>query len=86
MTKQTALICDPSDKGAMTDLFGQTVKVVSTHQKKKEPADVCVAIKLTKKEYETLVKMADKFGMTKSRYCRDAVRQILHDHECILQP
>jgi len=72
----------------MMDLFGETVKVVSTHKKRnhKETADVCVTIKLTQNEFETLVKIADKFGMAKSRYCRDAVKQMLHDHECILQP
>jgi len=72
----------------MNDLFGETVKVVSTHKKRKqeEKADVCVTIKLTQKEFDMLIKMADKFGMSKSRYCRDAVRQMLHDHECILKP
>jgi hypothetical protein len=89
-SESTSVACNPSEKGAMTDLFGETVKVVSTHKKHKrkqdETADICVTIKLTTKEFETLVKMADKFGMSKSRYCRDAVRQILHDHECLLQP
>ena len=87
-SKITAKLCDPSEQGTMTDLFGDPVKIAKTHPKRgdnKAPV-VTVAFKMSNDEYKKLCRMAEKFGISNSRYCRDAVRQMLHDHECILQP
>lgn len=70
------------------DLFGNPIKVVRARNKKTEDETptVPVCIKLTKSEHKTLCQLADKFGMSKHKYCRDAVRQIMVDHKMLLKP
>ena len=80
-------LTDGSENGVMLDLFGNPI--VLKQKKSKEHEDrlvVSVTFKMTDAEFKKLSRMADKFGMSTSRYCRDAVRQVLADHECILDP
>ena len=41
---------------------------------------------LTWDEYQTLTAIANKFGLSVSRYSHDAIMQAIKDHECILTP
>ena len=80
-------LTDGSENGVMLDLFGNPI--VLKQKKFKEHEErlvVSVTFKMTDAEFKKLSRMADKFGMSTSRYCRDAVRQVLADHECILDP
>jgi hypothetical protein len=72
------------------DLFGNRVPIEQPKRKRgqvrKPTQKVTVAVKITWKEYQRLTAIANKFGMSVSRYCRDAVKQTINDHECILAP
>jgi hypothetical protein len=80
-------LSDGSESGTMIDLFGDPIVLKKKLGKEhKDKLVVSVTFKMTDAEFKNLTRMADKFGMSTSRYCRDAVRQALADHECILDP
>lgn len=86
MKHYVAKLTDGSESGTMLDLFGDPIVVKQKKYKEGEKMKVTVTFKMTEAEYNRLSRMADKFGMSTSRYCRDAVRQSLADHACILDP
>lgn len=70
----------------MRDLFGKRIPIEPVKRKRKQTPKVTVAYKLGWDEYQELLDIAGKFGMSVSRYCRDAVRHTMKEHECILTP
>ena len=85
MKHYVAQLTDGSEKGTMLDLFGEPIVMKKCKVHKYYPV-VSITFKMTNAEFKKLRRMADKFGMSISRYCRDAVRQMLADHACILDP
>ena len=70
----------------MLDLFGKRVPIEPMERKRKPAPKVAVTTKMKWDEYQSLTAIAAKFGMTVSRYCHDAIMQVIKDHECILAP
>ena len=70
------------------DLFGNRVPIEPVeHKRKRKPTPkVTVSAKVTWDEYQHLTAIADKFGLSVSRYCHNAIMQAIKDHECILAP
>ena len=79
-------LTDGSEKGTMLDLFGEPIVMKKYGKVHKDYPAVSITFKMKNAEFKKLRRMADKFGMSISRYCRDAVRQMLADHACILDP
>lgn len=69
---------------AMTDLFGNEIKERKKATEKPDGIVVSIHLKLKSNEYNQVLAISRKFGMSVSRYCRDAVRQQVRDHEMIL--
>ena len=88
-SKWTAVLCTDPDETVVYDLFGDPVKLVKTRSLNSEEDDkgaISVCFKISKQEYDDLCRMANNFGMSNSRYCRDAVRKILNDHKLLIEP
>lgn len=70
-----------NEESCTVDLFGDPIELVKTRGKRhKEVPLVTVSFKMKWDEYKELCKMAQRFGMSKSRYARDAVRESLKNH------
>ena len=70
----------------MRDLFGKRVPIEPVKRKRKQAPKISLTVKVTWEDYQQIVAIAAKFGLPVSRYCRDAIRKNIEDHECILAP
>lgn len=66
------------------DLFGNREPIEPIKRKRKPVSKVTVEFRLEWEEYQKLIAISNKFKMPMARYCRDAVKQSISGHECIM--
>lgn len=76
-------LCTDPERDYVEDLFGNPVEMVRTRQN--TPRMVTVGIKIPPDELKELQAIANLFGMSVSRYCRDAVREAVRNHRMLIK-
>lgn len=76
-------LCTDPERDCVEDLFGNPVEMVRTRQD--TPRMVSVAFKIQPDELKELQAIADLFGMSVSKYCRDAVREVVSGHRMLIK-
>lgn len=76
-------LCTDPERDYVEDIFGNPVEMVRTRQN--TPRMVTVGIKIPPDELKELQAIANLFGMSVSKYCRDAVREAVSNHRMLIK-